>query len=185
MENSTERKLVIFIDSGDTLIDEGTEIRDGSGIVISAKALPGAEPALRTLAQEGYPLVLVADGYARSFRNVLTQNGLYGYFSAVICSELMRTCKPDARMFRAAMGAFALGDGDRSRIVMLGNNLARDVAGANRAGITSIWLDWSPRYPHQPRSAEEQPDYTLHTLPELPPLVRKLEEKLRKSGALK
>lgn len=37
-----DKKLIIFLDSGDTIIDEGTEIRDDNGIVIDANVIPGA-----------------------------------------------------------------------------------------------------------------------------------------------
>ncbi len=64
----------------------------------------------------------------------------------------------------------------KGRIVMIGNNLKKDVAGANQFGITSIWLDWSPRYFHEYEEADWQPDYIIHHLSELPELLRRLEE---------
>lgn len=172
------KKLVIFLDSGDTLIDESTEVRDAAGIVVQAKAIPGARETVRTLAENGYTLVLVADGEARSFQNALTQNGMYPYFSSLIISELIRTRKPSPRMFRAAMGAAELSDRDRGRILMVGNNLARDIRGANQMGLTSVFLDWSPRYPKTPADALEKPDYTIHTPSELIALADRLEQAL-------
>ena len=50
------------------------------------------------------------------------------------------------------------------------------MAGANQFGITSIWLDWSPRYFHEYEEADWQPDYIIHHLSELPELLRRLEE---------
>ena len=67
---------------------------------------------------------------------------------------------------------------DKKRIVMIGNNLKKDIAGANRQGLTSIWLDWSPRYFHTVEEPDWQPDYTIKTPAELIPLLHKLEEKL-------
>jgi len=62
--------------------------------------------------------------------------------------------------------------------VMIGNNVKKDVAGANRFGITSILLDWSPRYDMVPRQADEIPDYIVHEPQELIPLLKKLNKEL-------
>ena len=43
------KKLIIFIDSGDTLIDEATQVRDERGIVLRADFIPGAGEMLKTL----------------------------------------------------------------------------------------------------------------------------------------
>lgn len=40
---------------------------------------------------------------------------------------------------------------------MVGNNLERDIVGANRFGITSVFIKWSPRYPMEPKNEEEVP----------------------------
>ena len=61
---------------------------------------------------------------------------------------------------------------------MIGNNLKKDVAGANRQGLTSIWLDWSPRYFHTVEEPDWQPDYTVKTPAELLPLLHDLNAKL-------
>ncbi|MBW7461121.1 HAD hydrolase-like protein, partial [Paenibacillus sepulcri] len=103
-----EKKLILFLDSGDTIIDESTEIRDEEGIVISASVIPGADVMVKTLFERGYTLVLVADGDAQSFKNVFKQNNLYDYFTAMIYSENIKASKPSPRMFKAAAGAIEL-----------------------------------------------------------------------------
>ena len=65
----TNKKLIIFTDSGDTLIDEATQIRDERGIVLRADFIPGAGETLRQLHDEGYIIALVADGECESFDN--------------------------------------------------------------------------------------------------------------------
>ena len=67
---------------------------------------------------------------------------------------------------------------DKKRIVMIGNNLKKDIAGANRFGITSIWLDWSPRYYRTIEEEDWRPDYTVHHPSELPALLEELNRKL-------
>ena len=89
--------------------------------------------------------------------------------------------KPAPIMFETAFEKLQLTDADRSRVVMIGNNLKKDIAGANRQGLTSVWLDWSPRYFHRVEEPDWQPDYTVKTPAELIPLLHSLEEKLLES----
>lgn len=172
------KKLIIFTDSGDTIIDEGTEVRDGRGIVQEADFIPGAGEVLRQLHEEGFTIALVADGEWESFQNVYRKNGLGYCFDAWIVSEVVGKQKPEAVMFEAAYEKLGLVPEDRSRIVMIGNNLRKDIAGANRQGLTSIWLDWSSRYFHTVEEPDWQPDYTVKTPAELLPLLHDLNRKL-------
>lgn len=169
------KKLIVFTDIGDTIIDEGSEVYGNSdGLVLRADCIPGAKETMLKLYDEGYTIAMVADGLTESFHNTMTQNGLDRIFAAKAISELLGTCKPDAQMFRYAMDALGLTDADKKRIIMVGNNLARDVAGANRFGITSVHLAWTPRYPKQPQSADEAPDYRIDDPCELYELVTRL-----------
>lgn len=174
-----QKKLIIFTDIGDTIVDEGSEVRNiPGGVVLRAGLIPGAKDAMLQLYEEGYTIVMVADGLVESFHNTMSQNGLEHIFAAKAISEALGTEKPDARIFQAAMDALGLTDKDKERIIMVGNNKARDVAGANRFGITSVHLTWSPRYNHCAESEDERADYRIGCPEELPALVRQLNEKL-------
>ena len=175
------RNLIIFTDSGDTIIDEGTQVYDDRGIVLEAECIPGAGEVLRQLHDEGFTIALVADGEWESFRNVYRKNGLGGCFDAWVVSEVVGQQKPAPIMFETAFEKLQLTDADRSRVVMIGNNLKKDIDGANRQGLTSVWLDWSPRYFHRVEEPDWQPDYTVKTPAELIPLLHSLEEKLFES----
>ncbi|MDR6551698.1 HAD-IA family hydrolase [Paenibacillus qinlingensis] len=172
------KKLIVFLDCGDTIIDESTEIRDDYDVVIKADIIPGADIMVKTLAERGYILALVADGRAQSFKNMLTDHGLYDYFTTMVYSEAVKAAKPHPRMFKAAMGALELTEQDCSRIVMVGNNLSRDIKGANEMGITSIFLSWTPRYPKLHEDESQKPDYTISNPVELIDLVEKLNAQL-------
>lgn len=54
-----DKNLIIFTDSGDTIIDESTQVFDERGIVVRADFIPGAGEALRQLKDEGYRIALV------------------------------------------------------------------------------------------------------------------------------
>ncbi|HWT74980.1 MAG TPA: HAD family hydrolase [Mobilitalea sp.] len=173
-----EKKLIIFIDSGDTIIDEGTEIRDENGIVFHAETIEGAAQALQYLHEAGYTIALVADGEEQSFTNMYQENQLGYCFTSRTISEIVGQQKPSQSMFEDALQQNNLSPEDKKRIVMIGNNIKKDVVGANRFGITSILLDWSPRYPMTPQSKEETPDYIIHKPAELVPLIEKLDSEL-------
>ena len=122
-----------------------------------------------------------ADGLTPSFHNTMKENRLDDIFAARIISESVGAEKPDARMFSAAMEAMGLTDGDLSRIVMVGNNVKRDILGANRFGIRSVLLTWSKRRSFDADGSEERPDHTIAKPEELLPLLEMLEAELEKS----
>lgn len=172
------KKLIIFTDSGDTIIDEATQVYDDRHIVQEASFIPGADRVLRQLHEEGYTIALVADGEWESFQNVYRRSGLDDCFDAWVVSEVVGQQKPAAIMFETAYEKLGLTEADKLRIVMIGNNLKKDVAGANRQGLISVWLDWSPRYFHTVEEPDWQPDYTVHTPEELLTLIHRLEAEL-------
>lgn len=175
----TTRRLIVLLDCGDTLIDESTQIFDDSGVVLAGEMIPGAQQMIADLGAAGFRIALVADGRFVSFQNLLSQYGVFDAFETLTCSDGVRHEKPSPRMFKAAMGALDLTDTDVGRCVMVGNNLARDVAGANALGITSIHLAWTPRYPRNPTTTLETPDHTIHAPGELLALLERLDAHLQ------
>jgi len=170
------KRTVLFFDSGDTLIDEGSELRmERGGVVRTAQMIPGAKEALWELRRRGHRIALVADGLEESVLRMFRIHGILPCFDALVTSEKVGCEKPSAAMFQTAMDALGLAEADKARIIMIGNNVERDIAGANRFGIRSVLETWSPRYRMQPANAEETPTYALHTLDELPDLVAAIE----------
>ena len=175
------RRLVILTDIGDTIIDEGTEIRRGD-TVVSASCIPGAKETYLRLFREGFPIVMNADGLEQSFRNTMKQNGLDGIFVGRAVSETVGADKPDRRMFLTALACAGLTDSaaDLSRAVMIGNNVERDIAGANRMGIRSVLLTWSRRRPFDREDSppDRHPTLRVGTPEELFPLMLALDADL-------
>ena len=165
----------VLLDSGDTLVDEATEIRDADDHVVQADLIPGAGEMVETLAREGYRIALVADGRVKSFANILGGHGVSAHFEAEIISEAQGCEKPAAQMFLAALAALGLEPADAEATVMVGNHLGRDVKGANELGIISIWQNWSPRRHKTPVDASELPAYTIFAPGELPTLLAEIE----------
>ena len=171
----------VFLDSGDTLVNEATEKFDADGYVIEAGLIPGALDMVRALAKEGYRIALVADGRVRSFDTILGGHGIAPHFHAQVISESAGCEKPDRRMFEQAMTALGLGAGDAADIVMVGNHLERDIGGANRLGIISIWQNWSKKRSHIPAEAHEVPRYTIRSPGELPGLLADIERQMART----
>jgi putative hydrolase of the HAD superfamily len=165
----------VFLDCGDTLVDEGTEVKTEAGVSLRADLIPGAGELLHALKARGYPLALVADGPVATFPNNLGPYGLYELFDAYVISEEVGSEKPDAAMFQAALSALNIPEGEAGRVVMVGNNLERDIAGANALGLISVWLDWAPRRSKTPAGAMEVPDYTIKAPLDLLGVLDRLE----------
>ncbi len=171
--------LAVLLDSGDTLVDEATEIKDAQGVVQTADLIPGAAQMVRDLKARGYRLALVADGPVGTFHNILKHYDLYRLFDAFAISQEVGCEKPDARMFLHALNQLNISAADYGRVVMVGNNLERDIKGANALGIISVWLNWSPRRSKIPADASEVPQHTLLTPAELLPLLERLDDASR------
>jgi putative hydrolase of the HAD superfamily len=171
--------LAICLDCGDTLVDEGTEIKDETGVALRAELIPGAAQMVRELKQRGYRLALVADGPAGTFHNLLKQqHQLFDLFDAWAISGELGVEKPHPHMFRHVLNRLDIPQADYGRTVMVGNNLARDIKGANALGMISIWLDWAPRRPKVPADESEAPHHTIKTPLELLLLIESLEKSL-------
>ena len=56
------RNAIIFLDSGDTLVDESTEVRIKGDVVDHAEFFPGIKEVLFQLKNAGFRVALVAGG---------------------------------------------------------------------------------------------------------------------------
>lgn len=165
----------ICLDCGDTLIDEGTELKDAQDYVLSAELIPGADLLLAELTTHAYRLALVADGFVKSFETIFEQHGFQPYFETKTISETLGVLKPDARMFEDALSQLAINAKDKAKIVMVGNNLNRDIKGANDFGLISVWLDWAPRRSKVAADPSEVPHFTIKEPLELLDVLESIE----------
>ncbi len=164
----------LFLDCGDTLIDEATEVKlPGTEIVTESEEIPHAMDAVRALHGLGYPMALVADGPSETFENLLKPRGIWELMGAHVISGDIGELKPSPKMFGAAMAAMGLDD--PARVVMVGNNLARDIRGANEFGLISLHVAWSRRRSHVPAEAAEVPDHRIDRLDALVETIGAIE----------
>lgn len=162
----------VLFDFGDTLADESTEVKDEHRVTRTADLFPGVPAALRSLHAAGLTLALVADCVAgtgrRSYDNVLAQHGLTDLFAAIVTSDDVGVNKPDPAIFALALGRLGL---DPGAVAYVGNRLDRDIEGANRFGMLSIWCRISTRYGAEPANGWQVPDHQFTDYADLPPLI--------------
>lgn len=111
-----------------------------------------------------YPLALITNGAPDIQRDKLAGSGLETYFPVVQVSVEAGYGKPNPAIFARALDTLDVAPEDA---VMVGDNPARDILGANRAGIRAIWI----RRENQPVTHGAQPDATITSLSELPGLL--------------
>ena len=154
----------------------GTEVKDENDVSLRAELIPGADQLLHELKRREYPLALVADGPVATFENNLGPYDLYDLFDAYSISETLGVLKPHPKMFHDALGKLNISPEDYGKVVMVGNNLGRDIKGANDLGIISVWLDWAPRRSKIPADMSEEPQFTIKNPLDLLDVIAKLEQ---------
>ncbi len=164
----------ILFDLGDTIMMEQTEVKGAEQYGLNADLIDGMDSALRGLKSRGYKLGIVADAHVKTVENILWQHGLYDLFDVFAISQQVGCEKPDPRMFLTALTALKIASSDYSRVLMVGNNPTRDVRGANRLGLISIWLHWNNRYLPDPDFADT-PMYEVRSARELIEVIEKIE----------
>jgi HAD superfamily hydrolase (TIGR01549 family) len=170
-----ERHLwAVLFDLGDVLMIEESEEKDETATTQRADLFPGAADLVWQLRRDGYLLGLVADTRPGTYRNVLRQHRLYGAFDVFAISEELGCEKPDPRMFQHALDALGLTASEAGRVAMVGNNLARDIRGANAVGMISIWLRHNDRYRTVPDGDHEQPRSTAFSCAELYDVIHRI-----------
>jgi putative hydrolase of the HAD superfamily len=98
---------------------------------------PDAEAVLEELGRD-HRLALVTNGAPDVQREKLAGTTLAGHVDAIVISAELGVGKPDPGIFRAALDALHVASADAA---MVGDSLERDIAGARRAGVRSVWLD--------------------------------------------
>ena len=111
---------------------------------------PGAEDLCRALAPH-CTLAIVTNGVASAQHGRFRRSPLHTLFSYVFISEEVGWAKPDPRFFEAVLRTMDIRD--RSRAVVVGDNLISDIGGGNAAGLDTIWYNpgrfspWAPAIP--------------------------------------
>lgn len=123
------------------------------------RLFPDARGVLETLRARGVPLGLVTNGDVTFQRDKIERHGLGGFFDVVIIESEFGAGKPDEAVYRHALGALGMPAAD---VCMVGDHLVWDVEGAQRVGITGVWLDRADG--GLPAGSAIRPDYVIRSL---------------------
>jgi putative hydrolase of the HAD superfamily len=123
---------------------------------------PEALDVLETLRKRGLPLGLVTNGDVRFQRDKIERHRLAAYFDVIVIESEFGTGKPDAAVYRHALGVLRTLPAETC---MVGDHLVWDVEGAQRVGITGIWIDREAA--GLPAETSIRPDRIIRSLKEL------------------
>ena len=123
---------------------------------------PGAIDTLKHFRRNNIPLALVTNGAAEIQRRKIRRFDLEPLFDFIVIESEFGFGKPDERVFQHALNQLGV---DKKDAWMIGDDLARDVAGAKQAGIPGIWVDWQNK--GLPASSVVQPDRIIRSISEL------------------
>lgn len=115
--------------------------------------------------QARVPVALVTNGASDTQRNKIKAMGIASWFCALSISGETGAAKPDRRAFTVVLEALGVSG---KHVWHVGDSLAADVAGANAAGLTSVWLN---RDGTLRSKSDAQPDLEIASLAKLTPYL--------------
>jgi len=129
-----------------------------------AVAMDGAVAVLEALQRLGIALGLITNGTVQSQTQKLDLLGLRPYFQTVVISEAVGVEKPHAAIFQHALAALGL---RAAQVWFVGDHPEKDMLGAGRAGLRTVWLRGTHPWP----DTQAAPHYQIDHLRELVPLL--------------
>lgn len=134
--------------------------------VVEADSLP----TLAALEQVGYRLGIISNaGDNKDVFQLVDKFGIEGFFDFILTSAACGYRKPHPRIFELALAHWQLQPAD---IAMVGDTVEADVKGAQRLGMTSIWI--TRRCAPGTGQPVPAPDAVISSLSELPQALENL-----------
>lgn len=100
--------------------------------------IDGAEETVKALASH-YSLAIITNGLKDVQRPRIASSPIHGYFPVIVISEEVGAAKPDKKIFDIAFQR--MGDPQREEVLIIGDSLTSDIAGASNYGIDSCWFN--------------------------------------------
>jgi putative hydrolase of the HAD superfamily len=98
---------------------------------------PELVDVFHALKERGYKVGIASDGTTPEQIETLRRLGVWIYVDAIVVSDIVGASKPSPKMFRAVQEELGI---DASAAVYVGDSLERDVRGAGRAGMQSVYV---------------------------------------------
>lgn len=129
--------------------------------------LPESEKVCQTLVDMGCKIYIVTNGMILAQKRCRV-SAISHFFSGVFVSQEMGCQKPQKIFFDKVLEAIGLPEGEKDRVLMVGDNLISDVQGGLNGGLDSVWY----RRGGQENRTSVRPTYVIDDLRQLPQLVR-------------
>ena len=127
--------------------------------------IDGARELLSAL-RGRYRLYITSNGTALVQDRRIAASGIAEYFDGIFISERVGAHKPSPEFFDRIFDAIG---GKREETVIIGDSLTSDIRGGLNAGIHTVYYD-----PKHRGYTDVIPEYTLHSLAEIPALLEKI-----------
>ena len=142
---------------------------DAQALSTHADLIPGALNALEELGEVA-TLATVSNGATAVQQPRIQDSGIGRYMDGVYISEKVGCAKPSARLFEHVLKD--LGITNRSRVLMVGDDLLADIKGGQNVGLDTCWVNFKNEENH----SGVEPTYEIHSYEELYRIVMEPEE---------
>ena len=115
-------------------------------------------------------LATVSNGAVAVQQARIRDSGVERYMDGIYISEKVGVGKPSAKLFDHVLKD--LGITNRSRVLMVGDDLLADIKGGLNAGLDTCWVNFK----NEENKTGIQPKYEIHSYEELYKLVMEPEE---------
>ncbi|WGT36847.1 HAD family hydrolase [Lysinibacillus sp. 1 U-2021] len=103
---------------------------------------------------------IITNGSTQRQKAKITHTGLASYFDVILISEEVGLTKPDKRIFELALHQLQV---QPNEALFVGDDLAKDIAGCQRARMKGIWYN-----PHRLTNPTDiKPDAVIHSFEQL------------------
>jgi putative hydrolase of the HAD superfamily len=93
---------------------------------------------LEVLAQRGYKMHIISNGYQDIQIKKMKSGGIYHFFDQIITNDIAGARKPEKAIFDFALYK---ANADVTSSIMIGDNLIADIDGAKNAGLRTIYFN--------------------------------------------
>ncbi|UCC17327.1 MAG: HAD family hydrolase [Dehalococcoidales bacterium] len=124
--------------------------------------IPGSIDTLSHLKENGIFMALITNGASEFQRPKIQRFELAQYFDYILVEGEFGEGKPDKSVFVHALAKLGVSS---DKAWMVGDDLKRDILGANEAGVFSIWVDWQKQ--GLPDNTPAQPGRIISSISEL------------------
>ncbi len=100
----------------------------------------GAEKFVKYLSEKNYKLAIITNGIKEVQIPRIKNSKINKYIETIIISEEVGASKPNSLIFEKALEKLNY-NGEKSKVIMIGDSQTADIKGANNFKIDSCWIN--------------------------------------------